>query len=165
MINYMLYILIPSVIMMSAIYYAHQRKLIAENLRKQDAYAHQINDIKSSFKATLELFAMQRIIRPMHVSKIYNIVNNYFVDQPITKENVHKLERLANRISVTISKEVNMSKSDEDTQWLQKKMLNFSLLLPNSKIDYSKAFYSVRIKTLLRGVGCTKSTFIQRHAA
>jgi tryptophanase len=165
MINYMLFILVPTMMIMSIVYYVYQRKLAVENLKKQDVYARRINVTKASFKTTLELFAMQRIIPPVHVNKVYGIINNYFVDQPITEENMRKLERLANRIAVSVAKEMNMAKSDEDTEWLKKKMLNFAILLPNNSTDYSKAFYSARLKCLLRGIGCTKSTFIQRHAA
>jgi hypothetical protein len=146
-------------------YYLLQRKLAAEQLKKQDEYARRINDIKASYKTTLELFSMQRVLRPVHVSKLYSIVNNYFVNQPITEENMKQLEKLANRVAITIAKEVNMSKNDSDTEWVKKKVLNFAILLPTKNTEYNHAFYSTRIKNLLRGLSCTKSNFIQRHAA
>ena len=165
MIDLMLYIIIPAVAVLSIICCVLNKQRSNALAKRQDEYARRITNIKMSYKTTLDLFSMQRVIRPMHVNNLYEIINNYFIDQHITEENTKKMESLANRIAVTISKEVNMTKNDADTEWLKKKLLNFAVLLPNNKRGFNKNFYQSRILKLLRGLNTTKSSFIQRHAA
>ena len=107
---------------------SYQRKIAAR--KKQDECARRINDIKASFKTTLDMFLMQRVIRPCHVDQIYAVVNNFFACHAINDRNTKALERLANRITITIVKEMNLSKTQEDTDWVKKKLLNFAVRLP-----------------------------------
>ena len=165
MISLLPYILVPSIVVFFISYSVVQKKQAAQQLKKQQEYDKRIKTIKASFRSTLELFSMQRIIRPTHVSKMYNIVNNYFVGQQVNEQSMRNLEKLANCLAMTIAKEVNMSKTDEDTEWVKKKLLNFAILLPTQSKDFNRGFYNNRMKTLLRGLNTTKSTFIQRHAA
>jgi hypothetical protein len=165
MIDLMLYIIIPAVAILSIICCVLNKQRSNALAKRQDEYARRISDIKLSYKTTLDLFSMQRVIRPMHVNNLYEIINNYFIDQPITEENTKRMENLANRIAITISKEVNMTKNDADTEWLKKKLLNFAVMLPNSKRGFNKSFYQSRIKKLIHGLNTTRSTFVQRHTA
>lgn len=159
------YIIIPTIIVSTMIFVSAQKRTESQKLKQQDMFAKRINDIKTSYRATLELFAMQRIIRPTHVNTLYSVINNYFVDQPITEQSTRDMENLAKRIAVTIAREMNTIKSDADTQWLQKKLLNFAVRIPTRGKDFNHRFYHTKLKTLIRGIGTTKSSFIQRHAA
>ncbi len=164
MIDLMMYVIMPAGGLLAAslvfAYHIHAK----EKLRKQDEIAKRITDIKTAYKATLEMFVMQRIIRPAHVENYYAIIDNYFVNQEITEENARQMERLANRIAITITKQVNISNSKGDTEWLKKKLLNVALMLPNRTREYNKLFYQTRVKELLQGLSVTKASFIQRHA-
>lgn len=164
MIDLMMYVIFPASVLLAICLFGAYRLRARAQLKKQDRIAKKINDTKAAFKATLEMFSMQRIIRPVHVKNFYGIVNNYFVNQEINEENAKNLEKLANRIAITISKEANLTKSDADIEWLQKKLLNFALMLPAQTKAYNKTFYQSRIKQLLRGLACTKSSFIQRYS-
>jgi hypothetical protein len=164
MIDQMFYVVLTSLVTLGMMTFLIQAKNTKAKIKKQDEHAKRISDIKRSFKTTLDLFSMQRIIRPMHVDNLYAIVNNYFVAHPVNEQNIKRLESLANRIAITIAQEVNMSNSEEETEWLKKKLLNFAILVPKKGRDFNRNFYQNRITVLLRGLNTTKSSFIQRHA-
>jgi hypothetical protein len=164
MIDLMMYVILPATIVLSASLYALHHLRMKEKMRKQDEIAKKVRDVKAAYRTTLEMFSMQRVIRPAHVSNYYDIIDNYFVNQPLTEENADKMERLANRIAITISKEINLASDKSDTEWLKKKLLNFAVMLPSRTREFDKVFYQSRIKELLRNLSCTKAGFIQRHA-
>ena len=86
-----LYYAIAATVCLCALIYSalHYQRKAAER-KKQDECARKVNDIKAAFKATLELFTMQRLMRPGHVKQVYGVVNNYFLYQPITEEKHQK---------------------------------------------------------------------------
>lgn len=164
MIEVLMYIMIPAATLLIALFLLTKERQRRDLLKRQDVCAKRINNTKESFKTTLELFSIQRIIRPQHVKALCNIVDNYFIDQPINEKNTRELEALASRISMTIAREVNMTKSDADTEWVKKKLLNFSLMLPEQTQEYNRLFYRSRIKLLLKGLNTTRAKYVQhRH--
>lgn len=164
MIEVLMYIMMPAATLLAVLFILMKERQRLDLLKSQDVCAKRINSTKESFKATLELFSTQRIIRPQHVKALCNIVDNYFIDQPINERNTRELEALANRISMIIAREVNMTKSDTDTEWVKKKLLNFSLMLPSNPLEYNRIFYRSRIKLLLKGLNTTRAKYVQtRH--
>lgn len=164
MIEVLMYIMMPAATLLVALFLLMKERQRRDLLKRQDVCAKRINNIKESFKTTLELFSMQRVIRPQHVKALCNIVDNYFVDQPINERNTRALEALANHISMTIAREVNMAKSNADTEWVKRKLLNFSLMLPEQTKEYNRLFYRSRIKLLLKGLNTTRAKYVQnRH--
>ena len=164
MIEVLMYIMMPASTLLVVLYLLMKERQRRDLLKRQDVCAKRITNIKESFRTTLELFSMQRIIRPQHVKAMCNIVDNYFVDQPINEKNTRELETLANSISMTIAREVNMTKSDADTEWVKRKLLNFSLMLPQQPQDYNRLFYRSRMKLLLKGLNTTRAKYVQtRH--
>ena len=163
MFEVLLYIMMPAISLLAILLVLMRERQRREFLKSQDNCAKRITNIRSSFKTTLELFAMQRIIRPKQVQALCSVIDNYFIDQPINEKNTRELETLANRISMTIAREVNMSKNDADTEWVKKKILNFSLMLPSDRRDFNRIFYHSRIKLLLKGLNTTRSGYIQQR--
>ncbi|MFT4928320.1 MAG: hypothetical protein ACI8WB_004439 [Phenylobacterium sp.] len=165
MFNLTLAILITSSLLLLSFYAVLQRKHQQEQRKRQAQYADRINNIKSAYKTTLELYSAQRVIRPSSINQFYNIINNFFVDQPVNEHNVNKLETLANAIAITIAREFNLTRSDEDIEWLKKKLLNFAIKLPNNGNGYTASFYHRKLKMLINGLNATRASFVQKHAA
>ena len=164
MIEVLMYIMIPAATLLVALFFVMKERQRRDLLVRQDVCARRINNTKESFKTTLELFSSQRIIRPQNVRALCNIVDHYFIDQPINEKNTRELEALANHISMTIAREINMTKSNADTEWVKRKLLNFSLMLPEQPKEYNRIFYRSRIKLLLKGLNTTRAKYVQnRH--
>lgn len=163
MIEVLMYIMMPAVTIFVVLTVLLKQRQHKERLRREDECAKRITNIKESFRTTLELFSHQRVLRPNHVEPIYNIVNNFFNDQPINEKNTKRLENLANDISMTIAREINLSRNNTDMEWIKKKLLNFALKLPNKSRDYNKVFYNSRVKLLLRALNTSRSNYIQQQ--
>ena len=163
MFNLTLAILITASLGFVAAYAFLQKKHNEEQQAVYDQYATRVSDIKSVFKTTLELYAIQRVIRPASVKQFYAIANNFFVNQPVNEQNVLKLETLTNAISITIAREFNQTKSEEDIEWLKKKLLNFAFKLPANGKGYTPSFYQRKLKLLINGLNTTRSGFVQQH--
>lgn len=165
MFNLTLAVLITASLSLLVCYGLLQYKHKQEQAKLQAQYADRINSIKASYKTTLELYAVQRVIRPASIKQFYAIVNNFFVDQPVNDLNVNKLETLASAIAITIAREFNLTRNEEDIEWLQKKLLNFAIKLPNNGKGYNQNFYQRKLKQLINGLNTTRSSFVQKHAA
>ncbi|MFT5164717.1 MAG: DUF438 domain-containing protein [Alteromonadaceae bacterium] len=165
MFNLILSILVPSSLAFVIAYSLFQKKHQQAQKKLQAQYGVRINNIKASFKSTMELYSLQRVIRPSNIKQLCAIVDNFFVDQSINEHNVRKLETLSTAIAITIAREFNLTKSDEDIEWLQKKLLNFTIKLPKIGKDYNQNFYQRKLKQLINGLNTTRANFVQSHAA
>lgn len=157
------YIILPSIILLVAIafYKTYQQRLQLKKQRHQNA--QQFSLIQKSFRTTIELLCLQNIIRRKHVDPICNIVNHYFIDHTINEKNIKELENLANQIAMTIMREVNLIRNTIDTEWVRKKMVNFTLNLPNQTQQFNRKFYHERLKDLITSLTTTQATYIRNH--
>jgi hypothetical protein len=165
MFNLTLSVLVIASIALFFSYWLLQKKHQQEQSRLHKEYITRINKIKASYKSTLELYSLQRVIRPASVRQFYAIIDNYFVHQPVNEQSICQLENMANAITITVAREFNQTRNSEDTEWLKKKLLHFAIKLPDQDNEYNRAFYQNKLKGLLRGLNASRVAFVQQHAA
>lgn len=115
------------------------RKKIIKAKRK--LFHERATYVKLSLKAKLNELLDAKLIRPKYISRIQAIVNNFFVVQSYTEENLQRLEDITRLLINTLSNELIKINQTSFIQPLIDNVERFVEELPQQGIHYNREFY------------------------
>lgn len=115
------------------------RKKIIEAKRK--LFHERTTHVNLCLKAKLNELLDAKLIRPKYISRIQAIVNNFFVVQTYTEENLQRLEDTTRLLINTLSNELIKTNQTSFIQPLIDNMERFVAELPQQGIHYNREFY------------------------
>jgi hypothetical protein len=115
------------------------RKKVIEAKRK--LFHERATHVNLCLKAKLNELLDAKLIRPKYISRIQAIVNNFFVVQTYTEENLQRLEDTTRLLINTLSNELIKTNQTSFIQPLIDNMERFVAELPQQGIHYNREFY------------------------
>ncbi|WP_405601014.1 MULTISPECIES: hypothetical protein [unclassified Pseudoalteromonas] len=106
---------------------------------------------KTSLRLKLKLNDLleAKVIRPKYVPKIQAIVNNFFVVQGHTDENLQKLESITDLLINILSHELSKTYETSSSSTFADNIQYFVSELPPQGILYNKVFYTETLPSLI----------------
>lgn len=108
---------------------------------RKKLFNERVSHVNTRLKAKLNDLLDAKIIRPKYVPRIQAIVNNFFVVQSHTDENLQQLEDTADLLINTLSNELIKTNQTNIIQPLIDNIQYFVSELPQQGILYNKSFY------------------------
>jgi len=108
---------------------------------RKKLFNERVLHVNTRLKAKLNDLLDAKIIRPKYVPRIQAIVNNFFVVQSHTDENLQQLEDTADLLINTLSNELIKTNQTNIIQPLIDNIQYFVSELPQQGILYNKNFY------------------------
>lgn len=121
---------------------------------RKKLFNERVSHVNSRLKVKLNDLLDAKIIRPKYVPRIQAIVNNFFVVQSHTDENLQQLEDTADLLINTLSNELIKTNQTNVIQPLIDNIQYFVSELPQQGILYNKSFY---LNTLPPLIGLLKT--------
>ena len=120
----------------------------AKNAEKQ-LYNQRHNEVTYHFKSKVSDFVSAGALPSRHSGTINTIVNNFFVVQPHTEDNLNQLERIVELFILTVGEEVHFHRENDDMETLKDKLVAFAKELPTNGTAYNKDFYYESLPALI----------------
>ncbi|MEM5511795.1 hypothetical protein WNY79_02720 [Pseudoalteromonas sp. AS84] len=108
---------------------------------RKKLFNERVSHVNTRLKTKLNDLLDAKIIRPKYVPRIQAIVNNFFVVQSHTDENLQQLEDTADLLINTLSNELIKTNQTNIIQPLIDNIQYFVSELPQQGILYNKNFY------------------------
>ena len=108
---------------------------------RKKLFNERVSHVNTRLKTKLNELLDAKIIRPKYIPRIQAIVNNFFVVQPHTDENLQQLEDIADLLINTLSNELIKTNQTNIIQPLIDNIQYFVSELPQQGILYNKNFY------------------------
>ncbi|NMF46633.1 hypothetical protein HHL01_00335 [Pseudoalteromonas arctica] len=108
---------------------------------RKKLFNERVSHVNTRLKTKLNELLDAKIIRPKYIPRIQAIVNNFFVVQPHTDENLQQLEDIADLLINTLSNELIKTNQTNIIQPLIDNIQYFVSELPQQGILYNKSFY------------------------
>ncbi len=108
---------------------------------RKKLFNERVSHVNTRLKTKLNDLLDAKIIRPKYVPRIQAIVNNFFVVQSHTDENLQQLEDIADLLINTLSNELIKTNQTNIIQPLIDNIQYFVSELPQQGILYNKSFY------------------------
>ncbi len=112
----------------------------AKNAEKQ-VFNQRHNEVILHFKTKTSEFVAAGAIASKYSGTINTIVNNFFVVQAHTEDNLNQLERIVELFILTVGEEVHKHREEDTMDTLKDTMAAFAKELPTNGVAYNKDFY------------------------
>ena len=133
-----------------------------EQGKQQHQLSLRIRKLKRNMHATLQHLLKEQLVEPQQSTAIDNIVQ-YYLDQPnTTMSDLTHMEQLVNKFKLNVLSELQRCSSNNDTDWLKRKLRTFWLLLPDQVSAYNRAFYDRQLEPLITALAKTRHSYQQQ---
>lgn len=120
----------------------------AKNAEKQ-IFNQRHSEVTAHFKAKTSEFVAAGAIPSKYSGNINTIVNNFFVVQAHSEDNLNQLERIVELFILTVGEEVHKHREKDTMDTLKDKMTAFAKELPTSGVAYNKNFYFESLPSMI----------------
>lgn len=140
----MTYLIIATIVLLITLLGVY---LVIENNRKKaknaekQIFNQRHNEVTLHFKTKTSEFVAAGAIPSKHSGTINTIVNNFFVVQAHTEDNLNQLERIVELFILTVGEEVHKHREKDTMDTLKDTMTAFAKELPSNGVAYNKDFY------------------------
>ncbi|GMM82838.1 hypothetical protein [Pseudoalteromonas sp. MTN2-4] len=138
------YIIIATIVLLITLLGVY---LVIENNRKKaknaekQVFNQRHNEVTLHFKTKTSEFVAAGAIASKYSGTINTIVNNFFVVQAHTEDNLNQLERIVELFILTVGEEVHKHREHDTMDTLKDTMTAFAKELPTNGVAYNKDFY------------------------
>lgn len=135
-------LLLIAALLTAVLAYYYQKVSFEKRSQQQakQALLKRSNQIKDSFKHSLERIASTGVLSSKSESAIYRLANYYFVFQAVNAQTVDQFSLLTKDLITTIDDKI-MVCPEEETQALQQQLERFASALPKAAGGYTANFY------------------------
>jgi hypothetical protein len=135
-------LLLIAALLTALLAYYYQKAAFEKKSQQQakQALLKRSNQIKDSFKNSLERIASTGVLNSKSESAIYRLANYYFVFQTVNSQTVEQFSLLTKDLITTIDDKI-MVCTEEEMQALQQQLERFAAALPKAAGGYTANFY------------------------
>jgi hypothetical protein len=148
----MTYIIIATIVLLITLLGVY---LVIESNRKKAKNAEKLvfnqrhNEVTLHFKSKTSEFVAAGAIPAKYSGTINTIVNNFFVVQAHSEDNLNQLERIVELFILTVGEEVHKHRESDSMDKLKDKMTAFAKELPTNGVAYNKSFYYESLPSMI----------------